>query len=255
MCKVENEDVVGVAPKGDAPTTSEWPTILLPTNAHLILEVWRYSMYLGRFIATSICYVFPIVTHYDIHYHYVFLSVSGYIGLCSSGTVTNQRNGELRYRFDDVDERTQECQCNITANDEDVFVHFVTTLQTDNYDNCQPYIGYKNFQTSFLLYSCPSSAASTVDIEVKQGHDLGISVLNGDHLAANFNITFKGMYFILHVSSMGHTLKTESCHDTSFVTTCGTVSFRCHPRRQSWYRDNSRFLVYKLIASVKINYQ
>ena len=26
-CQVENEDVVGAAPTGDAPTTSEWSTI------------------------------------------------------------------------------------------------------------------------------------------------------------------------------------------------------------------------------------
>ena len=42
-CKVENEDVVGVSPVGDAPTTSEWSTILLPTKVWLILEVWQYS--------------------------------------------------------------------------------------------------------------------------------------------------------------------------------------------------------------------
>ena len=30
-CQVENEDVVGAAQTGDAPTTSEWLTILLPT--------------------------------------------------------------------------------------------------------------------------------------------------------------------------------------------------------------------------------
>ena len=29
---VENEDVVGAAPTGDAPTTSEWSTIILPTK-------------------------------------------------------------------------------------------------------------------------------------------------------------------------------------------------------------------------------
>ena len=40
-CKVENEDVVGAAPTGDAPTTSEWSTSLLPTKVHLILEVWE----------------------------------------------------------------------------------------------------------------------------------------------------------------------------------------------------------------------
>ena len=41
-CQVENEDVVGAAPRGDAPTTSEWSTILLPTKARLILETLRY---------------------------------------------------------------------------------------------------------------------------------------------------------------------------------------------------------------------
>ena len=40
-CQVENEDVVGAAPTGDAPTTSELSTILLPTKVRLILEVLR----------------------------------------------------------------------------------------------------------------------------------------------------------------------------------------------------------------------
>ena len=40
-CLVKNEDVVGVAPTGDAPTTSEWSASLLPTKVRLILEVWR----------------------------------------------------------------------------------------------------------------------------------------------------------------------------------------------------------------------
>ena len=39
-CSVENEDVVGAAPTGDAPTTSEWSTIPLPTQVCLILETW-----------------------------------------------------------------------------------------------------------------------------------------------------------------------------------------------------------------------
>ena len=38
---VENEDVIGAAPTGDAPTTSEWSTILYPTRVRLILEVLR----------------------------------------------------------------------------------------------------------------------------------------------------------------------------------------------------------------------
>ena len=37
----ENEDVVGAAPTGDAPTTSELATILLPTKVRLILKVLR----------------------------------------------------------------------------------------------------------------------------------------------------------------------------------------------------------------------
>ena len=41
-CYVENEDVVGAAPTGDAPTTSEWSAILLPTKVRLILDVLRY---------------------------------------------------------------------------------------------------------------------------------------------------------------------------------------------------------------------
>ena len=40
-CQVENEDVVGAAPTGDAPTKSEWSTILLPTQVRLILETLR----------------------------------------------------------------------------------------------------------------------------------------------------------------------------------------------------------------------
>ena len=40
--KSRKEDVVGAAPTGDAPTTSEWSTILLPTKAGIISETWRY---------------------------------------------------------------------------------------------------------------------------------------------------------------------------------------------------------------------
>ena len=44
ISQVENEDVVGAAPTGDAPTTSEWSTILLPTNVRLILEILQYIL-------------------------------------------------------------------------------------------------------------------------------------------------------------------------------------------------------------------
>ena len=47
-CSVENEDVVGPAPAGDAPTTFEWSTTLLPTKVWLILEVWQ-CLYINHF--------------------------------------------------------------------------------------------------------------------------------------------------------------------------------------------------------------
>ena len=45
-CQVENEDVVGAAPTGDAPTTSEWSATLSPTKASLTLEVRLYFYWL-----------------------------------------------------------------------------------------------------------------------------------------------------------------------------------------------------------------
>ena len=42
--KIGNEDVVGAAPTGDAPTTSEWSTIVLLINVRLMLEIWRYMV-------------------------------------------------------------------------------------------------------------------------------------------------------------------------------------------------------------------
>ena len=44
MCQGENEDVIGAAPTGDGPATSEWSTSLLTTKARLISEVWRYML-------------------------------------------------------------------------------------------------------------------------------------------------------------------------------------------------------------------
>ena len=40
-CEVQNEDAVGGAPTGDAPTTSEWSASLLHAKLRHILEVWR----------------------------------------------------------------------------------------------------------------------------------------------------------------------------------------------------------------------
>ena len=55
-CQVKNEDAVGAAPTGDAPTTSEWSTILLPTKVRFILEVWRYiKFHAEHYMAQEIC--------------------------------------------------------------------------------------------------------------------------------------------------------------------------------------------------------
>ena len=56
-CQVKNEDVVGATPTGDAPTTSEWATILLPTKVKLILEVWWY------WLVKYLC-ALPIIMNY-----------------------------------------------------------------------------------------------------------------------------------------------------------------------------------------------
>ena len=42
-CEVENEDVVGAAPTGDAPTTSEWSTRLFTNTVCLIFEVCQVN--------------------------------------------------------------------------------------------------------------------------------------------------------------------------------------------------------------------
>ena len=54
-CSVENEDVVGAAPTGDAPTTSELSTMLLPTKVRLIIEVFRYKMAMAAILSRSQC--------------------------------------------------------------------------------------------------------------------------------------------------------------------------------------------------------
>ena len=67
-CQVENEDVVGAAPTGDAPTTSELSTILYPTKVRLMLEVLRYyyyCMHAALFICIYLCW--HVVTGLEVH--------------------------------------------------------------------------------------------------------------------------------------------------------------------------------------------
>ena len=53
-CQVENEDVFGAAPTADAPTTSEWTTILLPTKVRLILVDFLIGHYTYRIFPPAI---------------------------------------------------------------------------------------------------------------------------------------------------------------------------------------------------------
>ena len=61
--QAENEYAVVEAPTGDAPTTSEWSTIQLPTKVWLILDMWRYI-----YIQTHIyIYIYIYICMYSIH--------------------------------------------------------------------------------------------------------------------------------------------------------------------------------------------
>ena len=67
MCQVENEDVVGAAPTGDAPTTSDWST--LPTKVRLIFEVLRYIMWIDskRFVSFNYETVSILISSIQTH--------------------------------------------------------------------------------------------------------------------------------------------------------------------------------------------
>ena len=66
--EVDNEDVVGAAPTGDAPTTSEWSTILLSAKVRLILEVLRYIL-LCRRLWCSLMNVHNLFLNWLFNYH------------------------------------------------------------------------------------------------------------------------------------------------------------------------------------------
>ena len=64
---IENEDGVGAAPTGDAPTTSEWSTIFLPNRVRHVLEVLRYAS-CSKCWKRNICVkCFQIPLAYEMH--------------------------------------------------------------------------------------------------------------------------------------------------------------------------------------------
>ena len=79
QCKIGNEDAVGAAPTGDAPTTSEWPTVLLPVKVWLILEIWLYILLLSRHDPHSIdCIFVPVKispAFYKVLYRYGYTCI------------------------------------------------------------------------------------------------------------------------------------------------------------------------------------
>ena len=52
-CQVGNEYVVGAAPTGNAPTTSEWSMVLLPTKVRIIFD--GYFKYVGELFFLKSC--------------------------------------------------------------------------------------------------------------------------------------------------------------------------------------------------------
>ena len=71
--------VVGAAPTGDAPTTSQLSTILLPTKVRLILETWRYSLKHITISLFSACilltYMFELKTQVFMNLEYITVRV------------------------------------------------------------------------------------------------------------------------------------------------------------------------------------
>ena len=59
-CLIENEDVAGAAPTGEASTTSKWSTILLPTQVRLIIEVWHCLFWMEE-----TCYHEHVIVHWQ----------------------------------------------------------------------------------------------------------------------------------------------------------------------------------------------
>ena len=74
-CYVENEDVVGAAPTGDAPTTSEWSTIVLLYKVWLIIEIWRYVRYKLTEITRAISETKLYIPIHDKDYVYVSMVI------------------------------------------------------------------------------------------------------------------------------------------------------------------------------------
>ena len=70
----DNEDIVEV-PMGDAPTTSEWSTILLPSRVRLMLEVLWYISY--------IWYVTCAVNSMPIDWRFLLISQNNFNDICS----------------------------------------------------------------------------------------------------------------------------------------------------------------------------
>ena len=99
MCSVENEDVVGTAPTGDVPTTSEWSTILLPTEVRLILETLRYMVFSLGFC--SLISYFPAKSGYCgiwCYNHGPFLKVNRCHGSITAETPVKSQSDHARHR-------------------------------------------------------------------------------------------------------------------------------------------------------------
>ena len=105
---MENDDVDGAAPRGDAPTTSQWSTNWLSTKVRLILESWRYFFWglLG-----NVCHIcFILIDHlYSRHFWQSTIkhnsikcikhAVKRYYVHNKSGIYVHNTNKKYRYIF------------------------------------------------------------------------------------------------------------------------------------------------------------
>ena len=97
-CSVDNEDVIGAAPTGDALSTSEWSTILLPTKVRLILKIWgSISISLTKYPCTPLFYTRSLNSFYMVKTLAVgcFLHRQG----TSSCSIANHQTSNINHTF------------------------------------------------------------------------------------------------------------------------------------------------------------
>ena len=132
--EVDNEDVVWAAPTGDAPTTSEWWTILLPTKVQLILDVWRYITVVQIYVY---CYV-RVNTLLSFAVFYVMLLSFFLVSMTIRGSKLTMNNMWYFPVNDDI----SNIECNLKRNTRRLlsFIYFLTQVVIIFFRNTNLYL-------------------------------------------------------------------------------------------------------------------